>query len=560
MANSEQGNDIKVSADDDDRSTSSSDAAVCPMCYNELEGDDGRVTAVTPCNHSACKSCLESWLLRSNNNGSVPTKGKCPICRANINLFQLVSSAADGTHLYTKNADLSISPLPGQIMIAEAGSPLAREFVSFAGEAIYFPNDCSRPFIYEPEQHAIMDEEDDESDDDDNKEGRKKYFEEGFHWHDQSCTFHGRLSWNRRFAGATGREQSDEYVDFILQVSSDLRYVSGGSIMLHRGWTPLDGTWTVSGGTEKSDYSIWNTRIEVKGGWFVSDGYNYRIVFSDHQPIFVWKDGRKEVVRAGIDSLASGSFSVGDIVEWECDNSGSRSVWVREGESFLYNDTLSEELSIGDDVTYSIREKDKLFRPIDASAEYVSGTIWGNTFVQGFLVGLASYHFISEDGEGIEGAYISYESPECSVWPTLDDGSPVPYRVPFTNIRWDVATRTFTGTIEWQSTYGCGWQGNDLWTYEMVFDRNFLCIVSGCVVSFTNGVANGSNHIYGEMLIYANYRARDRFLQDFTSVEVPSPRTGNLDVFSNTLVEEMLADGAGIRLVECVLFNAKPMR
>ena len=29
-----------------------------------------------------------------------------------------------------------------------------------------------------------------------------------------------------------------------------------------------------------------------------------------------------------------------------------------------------------------------------------AGAVWGNTFVQGLKVGLASYHFIAEDGEG----------------------------------------------------------------------------------------------------------------------------------------------------------------
>jgi len=29
-----------------------------------------------------------------------------------------------------------------------------------------------------------------------------------------------------------------------------------------------------------------------------------------------------------------------------------------------------------------------------------AGAVWGNTFVQGLKVGLASYHFIAEGGEG----------------------------------------------------------------------------------------------------------------------------------------------------------------
>ena len=35
-------------------------------------------------------------------------------------------------------------------------------------------------------------------------------------------------------------------------------------------------------------------------------------------------------------------------------------------------------------------------------------------------VGLASLHFVAEDGEGEDGAYISYEHPHCALWPPLD--------------------------------------------------------------------------------------------------------------------------------------------
>jgi len=187
--------------------------------------------------------------------------------------------------------------------------------------------------------------------------------------------------------------------------------------------------------------------------------------------------------------------------------------------------------------------------------------------VQSFSVGLASYHFIEENGEGLEGAYISYESPQCSVWPNLDDGSPVPYRVPFTNVHWDAATRIFEGTIEWKRLYGCGWQGDDLWTYKMVFDRNFLCIVSGGVVSSTNGVDNGRNHGYDDVLMYQNWKASERLMQDFTSDEMnemistlTTMTDGDPDSFNSVLVEEMLADGASYEHVKYVLLNARISR
>lgn len=99
--------------------------------------------------------------------------------------------------------------------------------------------------------------------------------------------------------------------------------------------------------------------------------------------------------------------------------------------------------------------------PAGPPLSYHAGTLWGNVFVQGMRVGLASYHFASaatEDGsrDGRTG-YISYEHPYCAQWPPLDDGSPVPARVPFTDVEWDEATRTFRGSVRWRDTYGTSW-------------------------------------------------------------------------------------------------------
>jgi hypothetical protein len=33
----------------------------------------------------------------------------------------------------------------------------------------------------------------------------------------------------------------------------------------------------------------------------------------------------------------------------------------------------------------------------------------------------------------------------------------VPARVPFTDVEWDEATRTFRGSVRWRDTYGTSW-------------------------------------------------------------------------------------------------------
>jgi hypothetical protein len=134
---------------------------------------------------------------------------------------------------------------------------------------------------------------------------------------------------------------------------------------------------------------------------------------------------------------------------------------------------------------------------------YNSTSPWGNTFIQCTILGLASYHFVSAEGEGEDHVYISYENEQCSAWPPLDDGSPVPYRVPFINTSYDSETRTFRGKIPWMEVYGTSWQGNSEWNYEIIFDTRFTCVVGGSV-SMIGGGDDGIDSNFGEDLNYCN--------------------------------------------------------
>jgi len=108
-------------------------------------------------------------------------------------------------------------------------------------------------------------------------------------------------------------------------------------------------------------------------------------------------------------------------------------------------------------------------------------TIYGSVYVQGAsyrpqLEGLASYHFRSEGD-----CYICYGGapPE---W-RLDDGSLPPSQKSFCNTSYDVESRTFKGTVEWETT----WQDAARWEYEMVFSEDFGHIVGGQVLKFGLG-------------------------------------------------------------------------
>jgi len=101
-------------------------------------------------------------------------------------------------------------------------------------------------------------------------------------------------------------------------------------------------------------------------------------------------------------------------------------------------------------------------------------SIFGQCFVQGRKVGLASYHF-----ENPEECFISYRSAPDD-W-CLADGSSPPLRKLFESPSYDVESRTFSGTIEWgENTFG----GDARWKYTMIFSPNFEKISGGTVRAF----------------------------------------------------------------------------
>ena len=110
-------------------------------------------------------------------------------------------------------------------------------------------------------------------------------------------------------------------------------------------------------------------------------------------------------------------------------------------------------------------------------------TIIDGVYIQGEEEGLASYHFPS-----IESSYISYESPNCSMWPTLEDGSRPPPRKYFINPSYNEETKTFKGDIDWSPTR---WESEMLWRYTMIFSDDLLFIESGDMHAFDNNV-NGN--------------------------------------------------------------------
>ena len=107
----------------------------------------------------------------------------------------------------------------------------------------------------------------------------------------------------------------------------------------------------------------------------------------------------------------------------------------------------------------------------------------------------ASYHFDSS-----RDMYICYQHRDAITnWPALDDGQPIPSRMPFTQV--EIEGTTFHGVIDWYGRFQTTWQKCKRWKYEIVFDSNFLCILSGSVQM--DGEETISS-LFGKDLIYIN--------------------------------------------------------
>lgn len=131
----------------------------------------------------------------------------------------------------------------------------------------------------------------------------------------------------------------------------------------------------------------------------------------------------------------------------------------------------------------------------------------GCVFMQGGMLGLASYHF----EEGVDKAYISYEAASYAGW-KFDSGAPLPQKKSFQNPSYNAATRTFTGTIEWSpDTLG----GNAKWEYTMVFAEDFSTISGGQVQNFNKEGEQTRENRFGHELRYALYSENEAQMGHF---------------------------------------------
>lgn len=123
-------------------------------------------------------------------------------------------------------------------------------------------------------------------------------------------------------------------------------------------------------------------------------------------------------------------------------------------------------------------------------------TIFGTVYLQMGKLGIASYHF-----DSVDDCYICYESAPTA-W-KLDDGSAPPVRKPFQNVAYDIASRTFTGTVAWDDA---PFNGAARWEYRMQFSENFGVISAGEMQAYGPDGSEGARRQFPNELTYWRMR------------------------------------------------------
>ncbi|CAJ1460251.1 unnamed protein product [Effrenium voratum] len=408
---------------------------------------------ITPCNHSFCRQCIEKALAACQTGD--PTERPCPLCRQTVSLFAL-QLAHSGDRMHFLSDDLS--PLDGSIFVLRSHGEVGFASFHFERDTAYISHSSERCTF----AGLVLDNG--------SEPPRKKMFERTF-WHEGSRTFHGELNWSpATWYGA-------ERWRIVMQFSKDLMHVTTGVMKLrsHRHACLLDGIWKVDWG-DKTEGEL----IRVQGGMWEQRGMRYWLNLTEPtRPCFVWR-------------------GLGVLQFCELENNPQ----LEDGRKLVWAPWLL--LAQKEYVRYQALTSEVHFRP---------GTPFGNCFVQNLRLGVESYHFEEMREDEVLRGYVSYEN--ASDWPLMDNGAPVPYRVPFEKTSWDQASRSFAGEVDFVRHYSSTWQGRAQVVYKrMVFDPCYLYIESGFMqsIKLDGSACMECVTLFGRDLLYVNADA-GRFLR-----------------------------------------------
>jgi len=474
---------------DEENCTSQSCPVCLTSCSNLVSG---------PCRHSFCLPCMKRvlnadasvvrWPPQSvhDNHLSAPTLGRCPICRGELSLFQIVPANGDagGNLLYPPFTEYHLQkncPLRNQVYVPYRGRVGQ---LSFHWDWCKIKNkDVSLPFFNisetvkrNPENWRL-------------ESGKLApsiiYFEKGCHFHPESRTFHGKILWPDRLNGSY-------HWDIVLGFPSNYRFLSTGRIHMRRelrkrdeelpavytldekqlcGY-PFDGRWTVHWKNKQGEEE--HTEIHVKNNEFKQSGWSFFLNFEDPiHPRVRWpKSKHFQTVQEGV-NLAKQPMGpkVGDRIRWT-------STSPKFPELFWTRQTVGP-VPVPRVISFGMGEDKVLYQRLNAKTDdsipkYYEDSLWGNVFCKRLYVGSASYHFLSPSN-----CYVSYQHPACRDLPPLDDGSPMPTRVDLHDVEFIQQERKLTATVEWEKDFGTSWNDNIRWKLTMYFDSEYMVILRG---------------------------------------------------------------------------------
>lgn len=517
----------------------------CPICLEHP------IQVYGPCNHGFCREDVERLLLTTPNSPAfhpprneeglfsltVPTVHSCPLCRRRLSLSELKCSLTnelaypsdDWSQVLMENlgnhAQHDASEEDADELVFVNTSPLGG--VGFG--SFHFGRNSSYFNIEKVEQRSAA--------------GRLPLTITYFHA--ASCTLHAVIRFDDSDNNSRcGLPLQFSHWNIYLSFNRDYTFVRNGAIEKVRleqdiaKAYPLDGEWK-----------------QQDGGVFTVEAFRFRDVDTDLLHFLRVRKGFIGMIQAmSVEIVYRADWNwdefphgpeVGQELVWRATSAtGPRQiVWIRLSRSEV---SPQNEINLlgGTSERHYVRLQGPAAALSVSDICYNKESLYGNIFCQGFKVGLASYHFESADN-----IYISYQHAATSRWPPLDNGMPVPSRVHFCNIYVDGFT--FRGSICWLDDYGTSWQRQDRWDYEMVFDEEFTCIVSGTVTSWSNGVPHEMSR-YGEILNYVNAGLYEYFKSSIPTTDENNETTDNYHVGSRQLRQRLQAQGASVRTVAMV--------
>mmetsp|Transcript_5530 Transcript_5530/g.6109 ORF Transcript_5530/g.6109 Transcript_5530/m.6109 type:complete len:667 (+) Transcript_5530:95-2095(+) len=531
LNDSEQEKGASVDQSSSSSSSSSSHSySCCPICL-----DPSEIFVSGLCRHSLCVACMESVLnakaateqrwpphCAADRHLSAPSLGRCPICRTEISLFEVVNSKTlellyppdidswkpksdqnrqqqeDQPKLLSRKSSMSIStststrseqvhPLENIVYIPYRGRPGQFSFHWDWEKHNFEENEVPmkrRPFLNVSED--IQSRPENWRLEDGNLASPIHFMEEGCHFHEPSRTFHGSILWPVPLKGC------HEW-DIILAFSKDYRFISSGRIYqkcervlkkedIPNKYTseerelckhPMDGRWTV----------VWmnpvgkelRSEIHVRNNEFKQSGWSFRFNLNDPERIVVhWpRSVHRQTIVEGVNLREEPlGPSVGKQIRWETSDPNSPDlVWIRQ---------TSGPIPVPNVYLFGMGQDKFLYQQLDVSIgsstipKYNGSSVFGNVFTKRMFIGSASYHFLSPTD-----SFISYAHPACRDLPNLDDGSPLPTRVNFHQVEWDQEERKLTASIEWEKDFEVSWNDNVRWKLKLYFDSEYMVILKG---------------------------------------------------------------------------------